>query len=387
MPGSCVIPSRLGHRLLVGLLAVFTTTGALLVSAVAPAQAVTDYSTTPTHSWYPTSGVVRSVLVTPTTIYLGGSFTRMRNADTGATVTRNRLAAIDRSTLSLTSWDPGADNTVWTLASSGDVIYAGGDFTNVAGGSAVRIAAITTAGNRLPGFSASANNAVRDFAVTPEGLYVAGRFGNVNGTSRSGVARLDASTGALQPWRPVLTGGRVFALAQTSSGGLLIGGNFDVVGGVPRQGLAQVDTTTATDAGWAPGLICDCPVLDLTTDGSTAYAAVGGGGGGRAVAWPLAGGSPRWVRQGDGDTQAVDVYDGRVYVGGHFGPRFLGADRHQLAVLDATSGALQAYSLPFTGNDHPGLWAVHADGSGLYLGGGFALSTDSTRRFGIFGIM
>jgi len=374
-----------GKRLVLSIVSAASLAVTTVLFASAPAHAVTDYTTTVTPQWYPNNGVVRAVLVTPDTIYLGGSFTAMRNANGGATMARNRLAAIDRNTHQLTSWNPGADNTVWALAQSGGVIYAGGDFSSAAGGSATRVAAINSAGAQVSGFTASANNQVRDFVVGPEGLYIGGKFSTVNGSPRTGAALVNPSTGAVSTWRTRLTGGRVFALADAPDG-IVLGGNFDVVDGAARQGIAVVSRSTGVVTDWTPQQICDCPVFDLDVDDNDIYAAVGGGGGGRAVNWGLDDGRIDWVRSGDGDVQTIDYFDGRVYIGGHFGPRFLGQDRHQLAVVSAGPGQITSYALPFTGNDHPGLWAVHADASGLFIGGGFAMSGTSVRRFGEFAV-
>jgi len=74
-----------------------------------------------------------------------------------------------------------------------------------------------------------------------------------------------------------------------------------------------------------------------------------------------------------------------VYVGGHFGPDFNGATRHELAVLDEGTGDVEAYSLPFTGNDHPGIWALSVEPNQLRIGGGgTALVGTQIRRYAVF---
>ncbi len=389
MAGRSTRTFGLGKHIVLSILSAAALAFTTLVVSPAPAHAVTDYRTNLTPQWYPNNGVVRAMLVTPDTIYLGGSFTAMRNAANGQTVQRNRLAAIDRSTRQLTSWNPNANDVVWALAQGANgVVYAGGDFTSLGNGTATRIAAITGSGSRLAGFSASANNQVRDFLLAPEGLYVAGKFGNINGAGRSGVARLNPGTGQHDAWRPVLTGGRAFALASAPGGTIVLGGNFDTVNGAVRPNLAWVTNgNAANNTGPVPRTICDCPVIDLDTNGSDIYAAVGGGGGGRATKWDLNDGRIIWNRQGDGDVQTIDYYDDRVYIGGHFGPGFMGQNRHQLAVVSSGSGAITSYSLPFTGNDHPGLWDVHADHTGLFIAGGFAMSGTAVRRFGELAVL
>ena len=59
------------------------------------------------------------------TVYAGGQFTTIDAQ------THNYLAALDSTSGSPTSWDPGAGDTVNGLAVSGPTVYAGGDFTSV----------------------------------------------------------------------------------------------------------------------------------------------------------------------------------------------------------------------------------------------------------------
>ncbi|TAF73148.1 MAG: hypothetical protein EAZ53_13435 [Bacteroidetes bacterium] len=61
-------------------------------------------------------------------MYAGGNFT------TVAGVERRSLAAIDAVSGSVTGWNPDANSIVFTLAISGSTVYAGGVFTNLFGG-------------------------------------------------------------------------------------------------------------------------------------------------------------------------------------------------------------------------------------------------------------
>jgi hypothetical protein len=70
-----------------------------------------------------------------------------------------------------------------------------------------------------------------------------------------------------------------------------------------------------------------------------------------------------------------------VYVGGHFGPNFGGATRHQLAAVDELSGALLSYSLKLTGSDHPGIWAIIVDSTYLRVGGGVQFANAPEKRY------
>jgi hypothetical protein len=73
------------------------------------------------------------------TAYVGGYFTAI-----GASA-RARIAALDTSTGRVTSFIPGANVSVDTLAASGSTLYAGGGFTTMGGRARHHIAAIDMA--------------------------------------------------------------------------------------------------------------------------------------------------------------------------------------------------------------------------------------------------
>jgi trimeric autotransporter adhesin len=45
--------------------------------------------------------------------------------------TRNCIAALDATTGAATPWNPQSDNILFALAASGNVVYAGGAFSNM----------------------------------------------------------------------------------------------------------------------------------------------------------------------------------------------------------------------------------------------------------------
>ena len=345
---------------------------ALLFGAPGPTMAA-EYETTPTavQSWVP-NGRVYDILTVGDTVYVGGTFTRVRNSVTGQWLNRERLVAFNRTTGVPTAWNPGANGTVRTLAAGpGGVVYVGGLFTVAGGAANTNVAAIGSDSSSVPGFKSAPSGEVRDLLHTATGLFVAGNFGRVDGVTRVGVAKVDAYNGRLdQAFNARLGYGNAFALGE-SAGALVVGGTFKTVNGQPHQVLRAFEPVSGAMSGWTPPTVCDtCLLLDLVVDSGRVYAAVGGPGGGRVAAWDLATGVRLWYQHGDGDVQALDVADGRVYAGGHFGPGFGGQERHQLAVL-TTEGQLLPTTVPFVGTDAPGIWAVEAEADYLRLGGGF----------------
>jgi outer membrane protein assembly factor BamB len=355
------------------------------VSGAVFGSAAAAYSTNQSFTWVP-DGTVYSMARDGGRIYIGGGFTSLRNPSTGQRVARAHLAALDASTGQLLSWNPGANQRVRALAVGGDgTVYAGGDFTSAGGRSAARIAAITSAGDSRTGWSASATRPVLQIRVEGGDVYIAGNFTGVNGTSRPGVAKIAASNGALdRDWNARAAGGRVHALALAPEG-VIVGGAFTGLGGQPRQFLGAVSRATGAVTSWHPVSVCDsCRLIDLAVSGGNVFGAVGGGGGGRAASWSLDGNGRRWISHGDGDVQAVAVRDGVVYAGGHFGPRFDNATRHQLAAIDADNGNLLSYQLRTSGSDHPGIWDLIADADRLYVAGGFRLANSPVAHYASF---
>jgi hypothetical protein len=358
----------------------------LAVGTGAAAHAV-EYSDEPAFSYVP-NGRVYAIATDGERVYIGGTFTTV-DPDPGrpGSVRQSRLAAFDADTGELVEeWNPAIpDGGVRALAVSDGVVYAGGTFLNANGAPTTRLVALNAAtGATVPGFTAAPGGEVRDLAVVGDDLFVAGSFGRVNGVARVGVAKLDKATGDLdRTWNARVGGGRVIALAKDDARGrLVIGGNFKTLAGTAQQFLGAVSYATAARVPWVPQRVCDtCNVLDLDVDGTNVFAATAGGGGGRAVAYTTSSNSRQWIKQGDGDVQAIDYHDGVVYIGGHFGVDLDNRVRHQVAALDPSAGgAVQSYAIPFTGSDDPGVWAVLADDSFLRIGGGFQGITGSPAK-------
>ncbi|MFZ2501409.1 MAG: hypothetical protein WAW88_01870, partial [Nocardioides sp.] len=387
-------------------LSVLTAITALVAGLLAglfpgSASAATTYSAAPASSWIP-NGTVRAIAVTPTTIYIGGEFTSLRHPYTGAVVTRSHLAAIDRATGNPTSWNPAPNSydsdeqpPIATIAVGPDgMVYVGGDFTSIGGVTRIHAAAVTPAG-AVTSWRADTDASlghVWDMAVSGTKLYMVGQFNTVNGQSRDGAARVDLSNGAVDAWDAHLSG-RAQAVAVTGST-VVLGGTFTAIGGAARSYLGSVDTATGAVSSWAPATQCDsgiiCRIRDLAVNGSQVYAAIGGEPGGRAAAWTLGMDNPMWKDVTDGEVQTLDYFDGVVYLGGHFSAAIRDSahqspnpavNRNQFAAVDAATGLVLPYALPTSNPALPGLWAIHADASGLRIGGGTTLTSGPFARF------
>jgi hypothetical protein len=356
-------------------------------------------------NWNPgANGVVQALAVSAGIVYAGGYFTQARGGD-GTQATRYHLAAFDASG-NLTAWDPGANSTVWTLAVSGNTVYAGGYFTAAGGGlwgtEATRkyLAAFDTSGNLTdwnPGVQSDVpglNGAVLALAVSGSTIYAGGTFttaggGDGNQATRKNLAAFDTS-GGLTAWNPGV-GGSVHTLGVSGTT-VYVGGVFNSAGGgdglqAKRKHLAAFDTS-GNLLPWNPGADptigpgANEQVTAMAVSGSTIY--VGGyftvaGSSATArehlAAFDASGNLLPWnpgakFPPGGSLISAMAVSGSTVYVGGQF-TQAGGADtdifeRNNLAAFDA-SGNLTAWNPGVDGV----VYTLAVAGSTVYVGGGF----------------
>src|SRR4051794_2119058 len=367
---------------------ILVTVGVVLgvtIAVASPASAA--YTQVPrTTTWSPTSGRVYAIARIGSTVYIGGSFTAVRNPNGTATVARSRLAAFDADTGALLPWNPGANNDVRALqpTSDGSGLIVGGLFTNVAGGAQNRIARVDSqTGALVTSFNAAVNGAVYALARVGTQVIAGGGFSTYRGQSRPRLASFDESNGtATVGWTGSADSIVKSLLASPDGDRFLVGGQFHTLSGQSRDYIGAV-TTTGTATSWRPPAPCSdvsrpCYVLDLAQDTGKVYAAVGGPGG-RVVAYDVSSGVRRWAAYGDGDVQAIAVDDGVVYAGGHFGPTFSNSTRQGMVALDANTGGVLDFAPQFFNGLK--VWDILPGDDALRVGGGFTrVNTSSLRQ-------
>ena len=341
------------------------------IAMAAPAAAA--YANESHVEWTP-PGPVHAIVTSGTQTYLGGA----NAGDTGGFI-----AAVNSST-GANIWTKNTDGDVRALAMStdGSKLLAGGAFVNIEGATHRRLASLdAVSGMADPvtgtdGWKGSAGGTVRDLVVDGNNLYVGGTFGSLNGNGQRGLGKLSVDEGRLVAGFSAFTDAPVYGLARSGST-LVAAGKFTTVNNQARASLASVDLVTGALSPWAPARMCtNCATYwDITVSGNTVYVASSGPGG-QVGAYDLATGAPRWrYVHTDGDVQAVTVSDGLLYIGGHFN-QYVGSntpanERHQLAALNPATGALDPGFAPRMHNSYPGVWALAATASRLYVGGHF----------------
>jgi hypothetical protein len=134
-------------------------------------------------NWNPDpNGIVLSLAANAGIVYAGGSFTTIGPA--GNNVGRNRLAALDAITGIPTAWNPGASNTVGSLAVSGSAVYAGGTFTSFTGGiTRNRLAALNINTGIPTDWNPNSGGTINSIVVGTSGVYAGGGFSTIGSVS------------------------------------------------------------------------------------------------------------------------------------------------------------------------------------------------------------
>jgi hypothetical protein len=212
--------------------------------------------------------------------------------------------------------------------------------------------------------------------VVQNRLFVGGLFDGVDGQPRSGVAALDAFTGTLVPWDPMVSGPLATSGAwalKHRNGALYIGGEFISVAGVPRQNLAAVDVQTARllpFTGGVEGRVQSLSILgDTLYVGGEVYRAAGQPRSSAAAFSLGTGGLLPWAPQVGARVSKILAIPGHVFVAGTDLSVVNGQRRRGLAALDPESAAL----LPFdAGLDNFGAaLGLDVSGNTLYVAGWF----------------
>lgn len=298
---------------------------------------------------------------------VGGRFSKVRQAGTKEVLVRQNLFAFDAETGVIDrGFVPNPDDKVSALvaAPGGDAVFVGGSFRSIAGQRKWALAKLDVPSGRLSdGFRAWVDRRVDDLVVSGNRLFVAGVVNHVNGVERSGLAAVDAGTGALDPGVDVrFTDPRndllvVNRIAVRRDGSRLVAlGSFLRADGQDRPQLAvlDVDSGGARLADWHTGGYADrCSDefdtymrgVDISADGSW-FVVVTTGGRARPLCDAVArfeldrtgqNIKPSWIDFSGGDTfTGVAVTDAAVYVGGH--QRWMNNPFHTDTGITATPG-------------------------------------------------
>jgi len=362
-----------------GLLAVVAAATLMVTTAVGASASVLTTS----RSCAQPDGRVSAIAISARTVYLGGSFTAVKDRQ-GVNRPRARLAAVDAVTCDLLPWNPGADGDVYALEAVDGTVYAGGAFLSVGGQARTRLAALDSASGSLLPFHPRLDRPVRALLSSGGSLFAGGDFTKVDATARSRLAAFSLPSNTLDDtWKPSAAGA-VYTLALSADGGsVYAGGNFSRLNGDAALAyLGAVDAVSGATAGaFRPG--AQFPILDVVADARGVYAGAGGSGG-HLVIWNLDGTLQQPVYQTDGGVQTVAVDGDSLYAGGHFASYCQGntgsghpficdrpLSRRKLFEISLATGELTAWAPVL--NSPRGVFAAVVDPAthDLWVGGDF----------------
>jgi uncharacterized delta-60 repeat protein len=215
-------------------------------------------------------------------ILMGGGFITL-SPNGGAAVTRNGIARLNPDGTLDASFDPNANGNVFSIAvqADGKILIVGG-FTSLSpnGGAAVtrnRIARLNPDGTLDASFNPNANNGVFSIAVQADGEILIGGFFTTlspNGgaaVTRNYIARLNPD-GTLDASFNPNANSLVFSMAVQADGKILIGGSFTSLspnGGaaVTRNFIARLNTDGTLDAAFDPNANNGVDSIAVQADG------------------------------------------------------------------------------------------------------------------------
>jgi hypothetical protein len=308
---------------------------AILAAALAAASAEASLPASSTEPLWMPNAPVRAAVLSGSTLYIGGDFTRVE-PNTGSGV------VVDPATGELSGSQARVQGSVFASAADGSGgWYIGGNFVSVGGQPRLNLAHVLADGTVDPAWDPEADSEVYALAVSGTTVYAGGWFSNIGGAVRNNLAALDANGNATS-WDPSPASGPVRALAVLGAN-LYVGGDFSQIAGANRPRLAAFSTTTGALQTWNPNNGNYAGTIDaIAGSGTTVY--VGGsfskiGASTRNnIAAITTGGFVSSFNPNAGDAvYALAVAGSTLYAGGHF--VFIGTQfRRHLAALSTSTG-------------------------------------------------
>ncbi len=237
------------------------------------------------------SGEVFALVLQPDgKILVGGSFNKLGGGGSGVTLRQN-IARLNADGSIDTTFDPGADGLVTSLALQPDgKIVVGGGFTKLGGGGsgiALRrnIGRLNADGSIDSGFNPGADSAVSTLALQPDGkILVGGFFLTLSGGARQFIGRLEANGSLDSTFDPGANSGVLGLLVQADGRILVIGGFTTLGGGTLRRFMGRLYADGSIDAAFDPGPNHVVTSVALQANGQIVmggfFTILGGGGAG-----------------------------------------------------------------------------------------------------------
>lgn len=207
-----------------------------------------------------TNAAVNAFAVSGNTLYVGGLFTKFGLTEVPA---HAYVGACDLVTGDVRPWNPNMNGPVDAIAATPSTVYLGGTFSLAGSAARSQLAAVDAGTGAVLPFDShlkclnTQGGVIRALQIRGPLLYAGGLFDSLAGQPRTNIAALDLVTGQPSPWHPVVGNSRevsdfrVYAL-NVGDAAVLLAGGFRTVDGVDRVGLGAVDIVTGALLDWAP---------------------------------------------------------------------------------------------------------------------------------------
>ncbi len=254
------------------------------VAAAAPGPIRQPGTTSVTADALPTSqvnGVVWSQATVGNLVFAGGQFTSVRPNGAAAGTSeskRSNLMSYDIRTGVHTAFAPTFNGPIKVLRVSADqkTLYVGGSFTLVNGLKRYRFAAFTIASGALTSLAPLPNSTVNGMAVIGSTIYLGGAFNKVGSVARTNLAAVSATSGALTGWAPTVNASVLALVATPDHSRIVVAGSFTTLGTTAAVGMGAVDARTGAVRPWQINTVVknsgsQAAILALAVDNDTVY--------------------------------------------------------------------------------------------------------------------
>lgn len=301
-------------------------------------------------------------------LFVGGFFTSINS------VNRGRIASFNLQTLTMTPWNPSANNSVTDITTASGQLFVAGTFSSIGGATRHKFAAIPLGSNSPNSLSFGYSQNWHEVnALETDGVHllIGGRFGTFN----NGHYRV-VNTETNQTLSLPLANDRVRCIAR-SGDQFFVGGDFTQIAGTPSSGLVELDRNTGALLDFNPDFTGT--VNYLTSDGTYLYAGgipglVEGTSTGRLAIFDLGSGevvntTPYFnnVFYNNTKVTALQSLGDRIYIGlsnTNNSPSFSHSRNFALS-LDANDHTLTDFDPKAFGD----VSTISVSGNGLYIGG------------------
>lgn len=185
------------------------------------------------------NGTVLDLAVAGTNLFIGGSFSSLRNPGNTTNILRKNLALITivNNNQVYSTFNPDPNGPVNTLTVVGNRLLVGGAFSTIQGQTNININAaafsnanILGSAALLPNLAPNPNGTVNFIGTVNNLILMGGQFTEIEFAKRNRVAAINTQTGLPTTFNSTINNGTVLAI-EASGNNVFIGGNFYATSG------------------------------------------------------------------------------------------------------------------------------------------------------------